>query len=68
MPENKTKATKVNVMSFIAALTDETRRADAKALVKLLQSVVGEKPKMWGPSGRYAAARFFAAQARHRSL
>jgi Domain of unknown function (DU1801) len=50
MPENKTKATKVSVMSFIAALTDPTRRADAKALVKLLQSVVGEKPKMWGPS------------------
>ena len=26
------------------------RRADAKALVKLMQSASGEKPKMWGPS------------------
>jgi hypothetical protein len=50
MAENKTKATKASVGSFIAALTDETRRADAKALVKLMQSAAGEKPQMWGPS------------------
>ncbi len=50
MAENKTKPTKVSVEAYIAALTDPTRRADATALVKLLQSVAGEKPKMWGPS------------------
>jgi uncharacterized protein DUF1801 len=50
MAENKTKPTKLSVAAFIAGLTDGTRRTDAKALVKLLQSVVGEKPKMWGPS------------------
>jgi uncharacterized protein DUF1801 len=50
MPENKTKPTKLSVAAFIDALTDETRRADAKALVKLMQSATGEKPKMWGPS------------------
>ena len=50
MADNKTKPTKVSVASFIAALTDEIRRADAKALVKLMQSATGEKPKMWGPS------------------
>ena len=50
MAENKTKPTKVSVASFIAALTDETRRADAKALVKLMQAAAGEKPQMWGPS------------------
>jgi hypothetical protein len=50
MAENKTKPTKLSVAAFIAALTDPTRRADAKALVKLMQSVAGEKPKMWGPS------------------
>jgi hypothetical protein len=38
------------VAAFIDALTDQTSRADAKALVKLLQSATGEKPKMWGPS------------------
>jgi hypothetical protein len=50
MAENKTKPTKLGVTAFIDALTDPARRADAKALVKLMQSVAGEKPKMWGPS------------------
>lgn len=50
MAENKTKPTKSSVAAFIEALTDQTRRADAKALVKLMQSATSEKPKMWGPS------------------
>ena len=50
MAENKTKPTEVSVAAFIDALPDETKRADAKALVKLMQSATGEKPKMWGPS------------------
>jgi hypothetical protein len=50
MADNKTKPTQLGVATFIDALTDETRRADAKALVKLMQSATGEKPKMWGPS------------------
>jgi len=50
MADNKTKATNLSVAAFIDGLTDQTRRADAKALVKLMQSAVGEKPKMWGPS------------------
>ena len=50
MAENKTKPTKISVAAFILALTDPTRRADAKTLVKLMQGVAGEKPKMWGPS------------------
>ena len=50
MADNKTKPTKLSVAAFIDALTDETKRADAKALVKLMQGATGEKPKMWGPS------------------
>jgi hypothetical protein len=50
MADNKTKATKSSVPAFIDAITDPSRRADAKALVKLMQSAAGEKPKMWGPS------------------
>jgi len=50
MAENKTKATKLSVSTFIDAITDQSRRADAKALVKLMQKASGEKPKMWGPS------------------
>jgi hypothetical protein len=50
MAENKTKLTKSSVVAFIDTLTDPARRADAKALVKLMQNAAGEKPKMWGPS------------------
>jgi len=50
MSENKTKPTKLSVTAFINALTDPVRRADAKALTKLMQNAFGEKPRMWGPS------------------
>jgi hypothetical protein len=50
MADNKTKPTKLSVAAFIAALTDQAKRADARALVTLMQSATGEKPKMWGPS------------------
>ena len=50
MAQNQTQPTKVSVAAFIDALTDETRKADAKVLVKLMQSATGEKPAMWGPS------------------
>ena len=50
MAENKTKPTQLSVAAFINALADPTRRADAKTLVRLMQSAAGEKPKMWGTS------------------
>jgi hypothetical protein len=50
MADNKTKPTELSVAAFLDAITDPTRRADAKALVKLMQNAAGEKPKMWGPS------------------
>jgi hypothetical protein len=50
MPDNKTKPTQLSVTGFIDGLTDRARQADAKTLVKLMQGVTGEKPKMWGPS------------------
>jgi hypothetical protein len=50
MADSKTKPTKLSVAAFIDALPDESKRADAEALVKLMQSATGEKPKMWGPS------------------
>ena len=50
MAENKTKPTEISVTSFVSAITDESRRADAQALVKLMQRAIGEKPKMWGTS------------------
>ena len=50
MADNKTRPTNVSVATFIDALTDENRRADAKLLVRLMESATGEKPRMWGPS------------------
>src|SRR5580704_19054811 len=50
MTENKTKPTKLSVASFINRVADQSKRSDAKALVKLMQTAAGEKPKMWGPS------------------
>ena len=50
MADNQTQPTKLSVAAFIDGLTDQTRKADAKVLVKLMQSATGEKPTMWGPS------------------
>jgi hypothetical protein len=46
--DNKTKPTKLSVAAFIDGIPDQTRRADAKAIVKLMRSATGEAPKMWG--------------------
>ena len=50
MANNKTKPTQSSVGTFIEALTDETKRADASALVALVENATGEKATMWGPS------------------
>lgn len=50
MPENKTKPTTASVDSYINAVDDPARRADAKELVQLMQRASGEKPTLWGPS------------------
>jgi hypothetical protein len=50
MADNKTKPTQMSVAAFIDALPDPVRRADAEALVKLMENATGEKAKMWGPS------------------
>lgn len=50
MAEPKTQKTKASVSAFIAAVEDETRRKDAKAVDKMLREITGEKPAMWGPT------------------
>jgi hypothetical protein len=49
MVENKTKLTTASVDDFIHSLP-APRQADARTLVKLMQSVSRQKPKMWGSS------------------
>ena len=57
MAENKTTWSDQSVDAFIAAVPDEKRRADARALCALIERTVGDPPRMWGPSiigfGRY---------------
>ena len=50
MAELKTKATEVGVEEFIAGLTDERRRGEARALDAIYRRVTGFEPTMWGPS------------------
>ncbi|MBP8274746.1 MAG: DUF1801 domain-containing protein [Acidobacteria bacterium] len=48
MAEQKTKATKASVSGYIAAIANEQRRKDCKALATLITKATGLKPKMWG--------------------
>lgn len=55
--KNKTVATTVDPVDFIATVEPEKRRDDASQLLELFDRVTGLKPKMWGASiigyGRY---------------
>jgi len=50
MTENKTQPTDASVERYIAAVEDESRRADCKTLAKLMAKATKQKPKMWGTS------------------
>ena len=50
MAENKTKQTQASVASYLAAITDATRRKDCEDLVKLLAKTTKHPAKMWGTS------------------
>ncbi|MBX3262952.1 MAG: DUF1801 domain-containing protein [Labilithrix sp.] len=50
MAEPKTKKTDNSVGEFLASLEDPEKRKDARAVLRLMQQVTGEKPKMWGSS------------------
>jgi hypothetical protein len=48
MAETKTKATRASVSKFIAAIKDEEKRKDSKAVAKMMASATKAKPKMLG--------------------
>ena len=50
MTENKTRETGASVAEFIAAIDERQKRADATAIVRLMQRATGKKPVLWGPS------------------
>lgn len=50
MAEAKTIAGEASVAGYLAAITDESRRKDCEALLRLMGKITREEPKMWGPS------------------
>lgn len=50
MAENRTRPTDSDVESFIDAVDNDRRRADARTVLALMAEVTGEQPAMWGPS------------------
>ena len=50
MAKLKTTPTSVSSDAYIAAITDENRRQDCKALARLMAEASNQEPRMWGPS------------------
>ena len=48
MAENKTKQTEASVEAYLAAIADETRRADCRVLVEMMSKATKAPAKMWG--------------------
>ena len=50
MAENKTQKTKASVSAFLNGIEDKQRRADCKAIHKMMKESTGKTPRMWGES------------------
>ncbi len=50
MAEPKTKPTNASVKEFLNQISDKERRDDCFAVLKIMEEITGDKPKMWGPS------------------
>lgn len=50
MAEAKMKLNDGDVQAFLNSVENEQRRADSFAVLRLMQEVTGEEPKMWGDS------------------
>lgn len=48
--QNKTQPAKTSVAAFLNAIPDDDRRRDCKAIAKLLKTVSGKRPALWGTS------------------
>ena len=46
----KTRATEASAAKFVAAIEDEGRRRDCRALLKMMKRATRAEPKMWGSS------------------
>jgi len=50
MSGNKTRATELSVEAYLAAIDDDSRRADCVALAALMAKATKQPAKMWGTS------------------
>jgi hypothetical protein len=50
MAENRTQPTRDSVEDFLSGVRNVTRAADSRTVLKLMQEVSGEAPRMWGAS------------------
>ena len=50
MAELKTKVNEGDVTAFLNSVEDEKKRKDSFDVLKLMQEMSGEEPKMWGPA------------------
>lgn len=50
MAELKTKQTQASVKEFLNQVPEKERRDDCFAVAKIMEEIIGEKGKMWGPS------------------
>ena len=48
MAELKTTENKKSVASFLSAIEDVQKRADCKAIAKMMRDATGKRAKMWG--------------------
>ncbi len=48
--ELKTKVNDASVAGFLNSVADEQKRKDCFEILKIMQQVTKEEPKMWGPS------------------
>lgn len=48
--EIKTTVNNASVTAFLKKVDDEQKRKDSFEIIKIMQQVSKEKPKMWGPS------------------
>jgi len=50
MAELKTKENKASVTAFINSVADRQKRADCRAIAKMMREATGKRAKMWGAS------------------
>jgi len=48
--DRRTRPTDVDVTTFLDAVADEARRADAREVLEAMRRVTGAEPRMWGDS------------------